>query len=108
MASVDTRAQPAAVPAALEEQRFLIHGVAWKDYLVLREALDVAGLRMTYCEGVLELMTISSEHERIKSITGRLISLYALERDVPLNAYGSTTLTHEARERGLEPDECYV
>ena len=27
MASVDTKAQPEVVPVALEEQRFLIHGV---------------------------------------------------------------------------------
>ena len=32
----------------------------------------------------------------------------ATERDIPLNGYGSTTFRREAKERGLEPDECYV
>jgi Uma2 family endonuclease len=37
----------------------------------------------------------------------RLVEAYALERDVPLYAYGSTTFKNVARERGIEPDECY-
>jgi Uma2 family endonuclease len=38
----------------------------------------------------------------------RLIELFALERDVPLFGYGSTTFRKALAERGLEPDECYV
>jgi hypothetical protein len=30
----------------------------------------------------------------------------ALERDVPLNGYGSTTFRKRAKERGIDPDEC--
>lgn len=91
-----------------EEQRIVIHGVAWKDYRVLRELLDSPGLRMTYDEGALELMTPSPLHERLKKTIARLIETYALERGVPLYGYGSTTFKREAKERGLEPDECYA
>jgi Uma2 family endonuclease len=66
----------------------IVHGVRWKDYVILREALDTPGLRMTYCEGVLELM-------------------YAFLRELPLLGYGSTTFRNEAKERGVEPDECW-
>src|SRR5205807_10387866 len=77
-------------------------------YLTLREALDdIAGLRMTYLEGALEIMSPSWQHEAIKSTFGRLIELYALERDIDLRAFGSTTYKKQAKERGLEPDECY-
>src|SRR5439155_728925 len=38
----------------------------------------------------------------------RLLELYALERDVPLYGYGSTTFRLEPKSVGLEPDECYV
>jgi hypothetical protein len=31
-----------------------------RDYVILREALDTPGLRMTYCEGALELMSPSA------------------------------------------------
>ncbi|MBI5494887.1 MAG: Uma2 family endonuclease [Deltaproteobacteria bacterium] len=90
------------------DQRMLLHGVTWRDYLVLRELLDGPGLRMTYLNGVLEFMSPSRKHEGVKTRLARLLELYALELDIPLFGYGSTTFRHEAQERGLEPDECYV
>jgi len=89
------------------EQRMVIHGVAWKDYVILREALDTPGLRMTYCEGTLELMSPSLTQELNKTTIARLIELYAFLRELPLIGYGSTTFRREAKQRGAEPDECY-
>lgn len=85
----------------------LIQGVSWKDYVILREALDTPGLRMTYCEGVLELMSPGLAHENDKTSIARLVELYAFLRRLPLNGYGSTTFRREAKQRGAEPDECY-
>ena len=65
------------------------------------------GLRMTFCEGTLEIMGTSSEHERLKTIIARLLEMYAVEKRITLNGYGNTTFRKEAVERGLEPDECY-
>jgi Uma2 family endonuclease len=90
------------------EQRLVLHGVSWKDYMVLREALDIPGLRMTYLEGTLELMTPLPEHEDKKKTVARLVECYAIERDVPLYGYGNTTLRKAAKERGAEADECWV
>ncbi|XXT78939.1 Uma2 family endonuclease [Sorangium sp. So ce726] len=89
------------------EQRFVLHGVPWQTYVRLRDELDTPGLRMTFCEGTLELMSPSTDHEVAKKSIARLIELFALERDVPLYGYGSTTFRREAKSRGLEPDECY-
>ena len=94
-------------PRELPEQRMLIYGVRWKDYVILREALDTPGLRMTFCEGALELMSPSRTHELRKTTIARLVELYAVLRDLPLVGYGSTTFRNEAKERGAEPDECY-
>lgn len=99
--------QPKELPPAQPEQRMLIRGVRWKDYVILREALDTPGLRMTYCEGVLELMSPSRNHELWKTTTARLIELYAFLGRLPLLGYGSTTFRNEAKERGVEPDECW-
>jgi Uma2 family endonuclease len=104
---VATRNQPPASTAVLGEQRMLIHGVSWKDYAILREALDTPGLRMTYCEGALELMSPSRAHGLRKTTIARLVELYAFERGLPLVGYGSTTFRREAKERGAEPDECW-
>ena len=97
---------PQARPTSVE-QRMLIHGVSWKDYVVLHEALEIPGLRMTYCEGMLELMSSSFGHELDKKSIARLVELYGLLRRLRLNGYGSTTFRREARQRGAEPDECY-
>jgi Uma2 family endonuclease len=91
-----------------EEARFVLWGVPWSTYVALRDALDDhAGVRLTYLEGTLELMRPSRLHEEAKVILARLLEAWALERGVDLRGFGSTTFRREARQRGLEPDECY-
>jgi Uma2 family endonuclease len=99
--------RPRNLPATPPEQAMVIYGVSWKDYVILREALDTPGLRMTYCEGVLELMSPSRNHELWKKTTARLLETYAFLLRLPLVGYGSTTFRNEAKERGVEPDECW-
>lgn len=94
-------------PVINAEQRILINGVSWKDYVILREALDTPGLRMTFYKGSLEIMSPSIAHERNKKAIARLVELFAFLRRLPLNGYGSTTFRREAKQRGAEPDECY-
>lgn len=90
------------------ESRFVIHGVPWWTYVALRDALDdQAGLKMTYLHGTLELMSPSTLHEDAKTIIARLIEVWAMERDLDLRGFGGATFRREAKERGLEPDECY-
>jgi len=92
-----------------EDVRLTIHNVTWGRYVAIRELLeDHPGLRMTYLEGTLEIMSPSLEHEREKTIIARLIEIYALERRIRLDGYGQATFRKEAQERGAEPDECYV
>ena len=99
--------QPAAEPRQ-EEQRFVLQGVPWWTYVALRDALeDHAGLKLTYLEGTLELMSPSILHEDAKKIIARLLEAWATERGIDLRGFGSTTFRREARQRGLEPDECY-
>jgi Uma2 family endonuclease len=90
------------------EQSLLLNNITWQQYTTLRETLDdIPGLRITYLEGTLEITTPSLEHELTKVTISRLIEIYALEMDIDLTGYGSTTFRKEAKARGLEPDECY-
>lgn len=90
------------------EQRLILSGVSWQQYETLRLTLDdFPGLRMTYLEGTLEIMTPSPEHEMSKTVIARLMERYADEMEIDLNGLGSTTFCKEAKARGLEPDECY-
>jgi len=86
----------------------VLNGVDWKTYCALRELLDSPGLRMAYLEGALEIMSPSRKHEGYKTRIARLVELFALETDLPLFGYGSTTFRQAMKDRGLEPDECYV
>jgi Uma2 family endonuclease len=95
-------------PTDDEERRFVLHGVPWAAYVALRDALDdQAGLKMTYLRGALELMHPSLLHEDTKTIIARLIEVWAMERDVDLRGFGGATFRREAKQRRLEPDECY-
>lgn len=98
---------PTRRPSAQDEQRVVLGGVPWATYVMLRDSVDSSGIRMTYLEGWLEIMSPSREHEVEKTQIARLLELFCLERDIPLYGYGSTTFRKEERERGLEPDECY-
>lgn len=74
--------------------------------MIAREVFDQPGLRMTDCEGWLEIMSPSSGREVDKTSIARLVETYAFLRRLRLNGYGSTTFCIEAKERGAEPDEC--
>jgi len=85
----------------------LVHA-SWNEYVRLRDAFDRPGLRLTYLEGTLEIMSPSPEHELWKKNIARLVELYAHVRGIDLYGYGSTTFRKEASLRGAEPDECYL
>jgi len=95
-------------PEADDDHFVVLRDVDWKTYCALRELFDSPGVRMTYLKGALEIMSPSRRHEGYKTRIARLIELFALERDVHLLGYGSTTFKKSLEERGLEPDECYV
>ena len=104
---VAAHAFPVHAPAVHEERRVLLNDVPWATYVMLRDTVDSAGIRMTYLRGALEIMSSSKPHEVQKKQIARLLELFCLERDIPLYGYGSTTFRREELERGLEPDECY-
>jgi Uma2 family endonuclease len=105
---------PATVRAARpepgdEDQRIFLRGITWSEYEVLLAVKgERAGVRMAYLKGDLELMTPSISHESINTMIGRLLEAYAEERGIDLNGYGSWTIRSAPKERGVEPDKCYI
>jgi Uma2 family endonuclease len=81
----------------------------WSDY---QRFLELRGERraprLAYLDGVVELMSPSQQHEAIKSVIGRLVETWCLERGIEFRAVGSWTLENKEAARGVEPDECYV
>jgi len=89
------------------ESRFLLHGVPWDVYVLLRDAPENYHVRMTYTRGTLEMMSPSRPHERFSKMIGRLIETWAEELDIPIQGCQTTTLRRQDLEHGLEPDQCY-
>jgi Uma2 family endonuclease len=106
--------QPAPLTPDLARQLpaddiIVLRDVTWADYQRLLEIRgDRPVPRLTYLEGALELMTPSRPHESLKSMIGRLVEAWCLERGVGITPYGSWTHESKEAERGVEPDECYV
>jgi Uma2 family endonuclease len=87
----------------------VLRGAAWSDYeriLAIRGGASVP--RVTFLEGLLELMSPSKSHESIKSVLGRLVEAWCVEQGLDITPYGSWTLQDPGVERGAEPDECYI
>jgi Uma2 family endonuclease len=76
-------------------------------YKALLDALGDYRLRHTYLDGALEMMSPRKDHDRIKKLLGRLIEMMAIECDIEIQSIGSTTITSDSHDKGVEPDEAY-
>ncbi len=107
---VAVRSLPEALPSAAHvDQRVHLQGMSWQVYeALLAWRGESSAIRMTYLEGVLELMTPSIDHEGLKKRLARLVEAWADETGAPLEGFGSWTIKDPSVERGAEPDECYI
>jgi Uma2 family endonuclease len=105
---VSLKELPVQLTAEDPEERRMISGVNWQDYeAVLAYLGDSPQYRVTYLDGVLELMSPSRRHERNKTAIGSLLEAYFQETQTPYFLWGSTTLRNEEKRGGTEPDESY-
>jgi len=91
------------------DQRVILQEIDWwqfETFLAIRG--DRAGVRVTYLEGQLEIMSPSRSHEMLKTLIARLLEIYALEKGFIFEGYGSFTMRNAPKLRGIEPDECYA
>lgn len=89
------------------EQCYLIDNVSWDDYEQFLKIFDDRRFPHTYADGVLEIMTLSQEHEWTKKILARFIENLSIIFSIRMTSSGSTTLKKQLKDRGLEPDESY-
>ncbi|HXU36337.1 MAG TPA: Uma2 family endonuclease [Blastocatellia bacterium] len=82
--------------------------VSWDEYEELLEQVGEApGLRISYDNGSLQIMTISSEHEKYASFISSLIAGIRLRLRIDILAFGSATMRKRKRKKGNEPDACF-
>jgi Uma2 family endonuclease len=90
------------------EQRTVLHNISWETYEhLLADHLDSSSPRFTYDRGTLEIMVVSSRHERPNRLIALLVETVAEEMGIDLENLGSTTFKRGDFERGFEPDSCF-
>ncbi len=62
---------------AEKEQHFYRPGITWDNFQAIQKAFaNLPGVRLSYCEGVLEIVTTSKLHEAISSLVAALLIIY--------------------------------
>lgn len=90
------------------EEKFISSGVNWQMYEALLVKLeDNFHYRVTYLDGILEIVSPSIRHESIKKRLAILLERYLYKRRIHFKPMGSSTIKKELLKVGAEPDECY-
>jgi Uma2 family endonuclease len=90
------------------EERFITSGVSWDSYeALLAKLADRSQYRIIYLSGVLEIVSPSIRHEKVKKNLAMLLEHFFYRQRINCIPMGSTTFRDRAKQVGAEPDECY-
>jgi Uma2 family endonuclease len=89
------------------ETRMVLENVAWETYAALADQRRGSVPRLTYDQGVLEMMSPRREHENIGCLVGRMIEAYSEVRGIEIISVASMTVKRSSLSKGFEPDESY-
>jgi Uma2 family endonuclease len=74
----------------VENQYLIKHGVTWSQFKTLQSAFaEIGGVRMTYCEEILEIMSIGLLHEMICTFLGALLIQYFMTKRICFTSTGA-------------------
>src|SRR6266513_286386 len=88
-------------------EHMVLSNIRWEAFETILDEIGETHHRVAYCNGDLEFMTVSLEHESFAEWIDRLIFCIAMEMQFPICSGGSTTLKKALRKVGLEPDRCF-
>lgn len=90
------------------ERCIVLSSVTWLQFETIEAAFEnVPGVKFTYLDGTLEIITLSPEHEETKSTIGLLVEAYMREKGIRFYVKGGPTLGSEEQGARKEPDESY-
>lgn len=96
------------IASAIAEPRITLYDINWLQYQNFSDLVTGhQNLHLTYLKGTLEIVTLSPEHEMLKTLIARLLYVYADAMNIDLFSCGSATCKSELTSRGLEPDESF-
>ncbi len=97
-----------ATLAAIGTEPVVIEEASWETYeRLLRDCQRRPGVRLTYDEGRLQIMTVSLGHEGDAYLLGSFIDVLTEEMAIPRKSGRTVTCKRKSLRKGLEPDNCY-
>ncbi|OAB62452.1 hypothetical protein AY599_21730 [Leptolyngbya valderiana BDU 20041] len=88
--------------------QLLLKDINWQQFeTILSELGEHRAARLSYSNGLLEIMVPLPEHEKAKEIIGDIIKILLNARGLNYDSLGSTTLKNERMTRAVEPDACF-
>lgn len=91
----------------LSEMRTVLDNIRWETFVELAEQRRGSVPRMTFDNGVLELMSPRRQHESIGSLIGRLVETYTEIKGIEIQSVASTTFKRKDLQKAFEADESY-
>lgn len=89
------------------ETRMVLENVAWETYVELADQRSGRLPRMTYDNGVLEMMAPKREHANIGRLIGRIVETYSELMDIEIISVASVTVKRSDLAKAFEADESY-
>ena len=109
--SLESKAQSEIQPQKMDRSEspvMLFSGMTWREFRVVEQLLDRPGYRLSFLDGVLEILKMPKElHETVKERIGALLELYLLTAGFEFTPTGSMTLESEADQVKREADKSY-
>ncbi len=106
---MSTATSPAPAETAEREQCIVLFPVSWQQYETVLQALpEQAGLRITYLDGRLTLLSpIARRHDWHEAVLGRLVEEVAYGLGLECEPAGHTTYRQEGVRGGVEGDKTF-
>ncbi|MEL6139198.1 MAG: Uma2 family endonuclease [Cyanobacteria bacterium J06626_18] len=89
------------------DQRIVQTGISWDGFKKIQEGFaGCPGVRLSYYQGTVEVVTVGAEHEIYKSIIGMLIEIFLVEKGIEFTPTGSMDQEKEGAA-SAQADESY-
>lgn len=89
-----------------EDRCLVFAGINWSQMETIEAAFaDIAGVKFVYLDGLLEIVTVSPEHEDTKGTIRALLEAYLRESGIRFYIRGGPTLGSREIGGRKEPDE---
>jgi len=86
----------------------IFQGVTWEEYEELLDQVgEAGGLRISYNDGTLKVISLSVEHETCVRFIERLIGALTIRLRINIISTGSATIRKQRNKKGNEPDASF-